>query len=118
MDPKLVEIKDEILEEVFGPIAMRITSRGMFGGYGLYLDNRIFAIITSTRKLYLKVGDNNRADFESYGSKPFTDTMGKTKKVVSMPYWNLPEEIMQDPNEASSWAEKSALNSEPKKSKK
>ncbi len=61
-----------------------IKARKMFGGYGIYKDSIFFAIIIENI-LYFKVGDGNRSQYESYGSKPFSYE-GKAKKMVTMSY--------------------------------
>ena len=47
-----------------------VTPKAMFGGVGLYHLDTFFGIIAGDR-LYLKVGDGNRADYERAGMKPF-----------------------------------------------
>ena len=81
-----------------------ITSRAMFGGYGFYRDGLIFGIIADG-KLYFKVGDGNREDYEKSGSKPFVYT-GKKGKPMTMSYWELPSDVMEDKPELSVWIEK------------
>ena len=71
-----------------------VKSRAMFGGYGIYKDGIIFAIIAEG-KLYFKVSDINRNDYEEKGSKPFEYVMPSGKKM-QMGYWELPEEVMED----------------------
>jgi DNA transformation protein len=76
-------------------------ARSMFGGYGLYLDGLITGII-AWDMLYLKVDDGNRADYESAGSQPFTyDGRGKP---IAMSYWEVPAEIIEDPERLRDWA--------------
>lgn len=74
-----------------------ITSRAMFGGWGIYRDEKIFAIIVEG-ELYFKVDDTNRADFEKFGSDRshafvYAKVGGKT---ATMSYWLVPEEVMED----------------------
>lgn len=71
-----------------------ITSRAMFGGYGLYKDGTIFGIIADDA-LYLKVDETNRNEYESFGSRPFAYSKGDGK-TYEMSYWILPEEILED----------------------
>ncbi len=58
-------VVQDLLEKESG-----ITSRAMFGGWGIYKNGLIFAI-NSDGELYFKVGDSNRADFEKVGSHPY-----------------------------------------------
>lgn len=79
----------DLLEGVPG-----ITSRAMFGGWGIYKDQVIFAIIIEG-ELYFKVDDSNRAEFERLGSHPFTYAK-KDGKQVTMSYWLVPETVLED----------------------
>lgn len=79
-----------------------ITSRAMFGGYGLYKDGIIFGIIVDD-ELYFKVDDTNRKEYESFGSSPFTYE-GKNRKKITMSYWKIPEEIIEDRERVSALA--------------
>jgi DNA transformation protein and related proteins len=81
-----------------------ISSRAMFGGYGLYQHGVIFAMIANDT-LYLKVDDSNRADFEKYDSKPFTYERDGKKKAMS--YYELPADILEDQDQIGHWVEKS-----------
>ncbi len=80
-----------------------VTSRSMFGGFGLYLDGVMFALIAYDI-LYFKVDDSNRAEFMAAGMQPFTYE-GKQKPVV-MSYYQLPEAVLADVNALSIWVEK------------
>ena len=81
----------------------RVTAKAMFGGFGLYRQGQIFAIIVNDT-LYFKVGDSNRPDYETASSSPFTYE-AKGKKIV-MSYWQVPEEILEDSESLGVWAEK------------
>lgn len=97
--------------EPHGPI----TGRAMFGGYGIYWNKTIFACIVEG-KLYFRVGENNRKDYEKADSQPFVYD-GKTKPVV-MPYMSLPDDILDDPKRLPKWIEKAREASQLAKSKK
>ena len=70
-----------------------VTARPMFGGHGLFLDGRMFALI-SKDVLYFKADDENRAEFEAAGMK----TYGK------MPYYEAPPTAMDDPRRLADFA--------------
>ena len=82
-----------------------ITSQSMFGGWGVYKDGIIFAIIAGS-ELYFKVDDSNRSDFEKFDSHPFIYSQGKNKQIT-MSYWLLPEDIMENETEIPKWVERS-----------
>jgi DNA transformation protein len=82
-----------------------VVARRMFGGVGLYADGFFFGIIDDT--VYFKVDDSNRADYEARGARKFTVTMGKdSPKAVSMSYFAVPEDILEEPDDLKVWARK------------
>ena len=93
-----------LMSDVFGDIPGIIFKR-MFGGFGYYLDGVIFAILAD-EQLYFKVGEGNVRDYEKLGSKPFIYPM-KNGKSTTLSYWELPAEILEDPEKLPVWIEKS-----------
>jgi DNA transformation protein len=83
----------------FGPVQ----ARAMFGGYGLYLDGIMFALIAFDR-LYLKADDGNRDDFRQAGTGPFT--YDGRRRPVEMSYWEVPTAVFDDPPRLADWANK------------
>jgi DNA transformation protein len=81
----------------------RITSRAMFGGYGIYDKGVMFACIVEN-ELYFSVDDENRPDFEKYKAQPFVYEGGK--KPIVMPYLTLPKEIFNNPKLLKSYIER------------
>jgi DNA transformation protein len=82
-----------------------IAPRRMFGGVGLYHEDRFFGLIAGDT-LYLKVNDSNRGDYEARGMRrfrPFPD-----KPYWSMTYYELPADALEDADECAAWARKSA----------
>jgi DNA transformation protein and related proteins len=100
------------MEELMGDMP-GVTSRAMFGGWGIYKDGVIFAIIADGR-LYFKVGSGNQQDFESRGSESFMYQMPNGKKTT-MSYRELPEEIAENKNELVGWIDKSVAEHKKKK---
>ena len=84
---------DWVKQDLFGNIP-GITSRAMFGGYGCYLNGKIFGIIADG-KLYFKANADSIPAFEKYNCKPFQYS-AKDRKRVTMSYWEVPEEVMED----------------------
>lgn len=81
--------------------AAPITAKAMFGGIGLYAYEFFFAILAYDR-LYFKVDDTNRPDFEQAGMEPFQPfSDGRT-----MAYYEVPVEVLEDQDELRGWAEK------------
>lgn len=98
-----------LMSDVFSEIPGASFKR-MFGGFGYYKDGVIFAILGDYDKLYFKVGDGNRKDYEDYGSKPFTYPM-KNGRTTTLSYWDLPADILEDREELPQWIDKAVAES-------
>jgi len=72
----------------------------MFGGVGIYSAQRFFALIADDT-LYFKVDDSNRPDFERLGMRPF-QPYGEGGEV--MQYYEVPAELLEDPEALRPWA--------------
>jgi len=77
--------------------------RPMFGGEGIYAGEIMIGLVFEDR-LYLKAGDLNRADFLVENCEPFTYSQGR--KIVSMSYYEVPDRLLDDPEEFGDWARK------------
>jgi DNA transformation protein and related proteins len=107
-----VEFLHEVFER-FGPI----TARKMFGGYGLYHNGLMFALVADDT-LYMKADAEIVGFFEKAGSGPFE--YDKNGKVMKMSYYLAPDEIMENHEQAAVWARRSyeaALRSHAAKNK-
>lgn len=85
------------LFESFGPVQVR----KMFGGYGVYYDGIMFALVEDDT-LYLKADDSSAADYESRGLARFEYI--RAGKTVKLSYYQAPEEILDNPDDAADWA--------------
>nr|WP_294838820.1 TfoX/Sxy family protein [uncultured Methylotenera sp.] len=85
---------------LFGPISLR----RMFSGYGIYHDGIMFGLI-SQDTLYLKADVKNSADFKHQGLSQFEYV--RQGKVIGLSYYQAPEIVLEDANEASLWARRS-----------
>lgn len=79
-----------------------ISIRRMFGGAGVYHDGLMFGLIAN-EVLYLKADANTTPDFEAEGMGPFIYE-GKGKPVA-LPYWEVPEYLLDDPEQIIQWAQ-------------
>jgi DNA transformation protein and related proteins len=75
-----------------------------FGGAGIRLDGIQFAFIIEGT-LYFRVDDQTRPAFEAHGSAPFRYS-GHEKRVTVSSYYQVPEEVIDDPDELRKWAAK------------
>ena len=81
--------------------AASITSKSMFGGVGLYADGLFFALIGNDR-LYFKIDDSNRPDFEAAEMEPFRP-YGDER---AMKYYEVPIAVLEDADALQTWAKK------------
>lgn len=87
-DPKF---RDEVLDRLV-PLG-DVNCRAMFGGYGIFADGQMFALIAGSA-LFFKVDDSNRAVYTEAGSKSYDP----------MPYYQVPDEVLQDDARLIDWA--------------
>jgi DNA transformation protein len=93
----------DFLKEVFtefGPV----NARRMFGGHGLYFDGLMFGLVTQDT-LYLKADAENQHFFETEGLEKFSyEKQGKRHCIA---YFQAPDQLYDDPEEAALWARRS-----------
>ena len=87
--------------ELLSPLG-RTSSRRMFGGRALYIDDLCMALIFGDA-LYLKVNDDSRAAFERAGCRPFIYET-KDGDHQALGYYTAPDEAMESPAEMVPWA--------------
>jgi DNA transformation protein and related proteins len=91
-----------VLEQL-SRVIPRIRARSMFGGVGIYAGDLFFALLADDT-LYFKVDDSNRPDFEGRGMLPFRP-YGDEGEV--MQYYEVPADLIDEPEALRPWAEKS-----------
>jgi DNA transformation protein len=94
------EFREFVLEQL-GRVEP-VTARGMFGGVGIYSRGLFFALIAG-ESVYLKVDDTNRPDFEAAGMGPFRPFGDESS---SMNYYELPAELLEEPDRLRPWVHK------------
>lgn len=103
------EYIDYVLDQLagFGPVE----SKRMFGGAGLYREGRIFGLIASD-VLYFKTDETNRGDYIAAGYGPFKP-FGEDSYEMS--YYEVPVDVLEDPDLLKEWAGKALLTARTKK---
>jgi DNA transformation protein and related proteins len=81
-----------------------VAARRMFGGVGLYCEELFFALVDNDT-LYLRVDDASRADYTAHGMGPFRPYADRPE--VSMSYYEIPAEILEDTAQLVVWAQRS-----------
>ena len=81
-----------------------LTTRKMFGGLGIYSEGVIFALLMSDGRFMLKAQEGAFADrLAEMGSEKWTYTR-KNGAPSSMPYWTMPDAVLDDQAEACALA--------------
>ncbi|MBX2814705.1 MAG: TfoX/Sxy family protein [Saprospiraceae bacterium] len=96
-DESIVKVAEQHLQDV-GPVEVK----RMFGGVGFFHQDKMFAMVEGST-FRLKVDESNRQDFLDRGMEPFISG----KKNRSMPYYEVPSDILNDPKALCNWARKS-----------
>jgi len=87
--------------ELLAPLGA-VRARAMFGGVGLYVDELFIALIADGR-LYLKVGEAQRAAFDAAGCEPFR-YQAKDGRAMTLGYREAPEVALDSPAAMAPWA--------------
>ena len=85
-----------------GRAVPRIRARSMFGGVGIYCGDLFFGLIDDDT-LYFKVDDSNRSDFTARQMEPFRP-YGEDGETMG--YYEVPADLLEDPEMLRPWAEK------------
>jgi DNA transformation protein len=96
--PRTNEFCDYVVD-LLSPLG-QASYKFMFGGYGVYVDGLMIAIVADDR-LLLRADEENRPDYEALGIGPFQPYQDKSR---SMPFYTVPDEVM---DELVDWARKS-----------
>lgn len=85
------------LMQSIGPVY----AKAMFGGYGIYLDGLMFALI-SDQILYLKVDKQTESEFKARGLEAFS--YYKKGRRCQLSYHRAPDEALEDVQVMKLWA--------------
>lgn len=79
-----------------------VTSKKMFGGLGIMLNGKMFALIKDS-ELYFKTDDRNRKRFTDAGMTAFL----ASEKKKGMPYFEVPPYVVSDTEALLDWVQSS-----------
>ncbi len=85
------QFRDQVLESL-APLG-GVSFRSMFGGFGIFADGEMFALISGSA-IFFKADDSNRSRYEEAGSK----------RHGSMPYYRVPSDVLEDRDKLVDWA--------------
>lgn len=72
----------------------------MFGAVGLYIDAVFCVFLDAECRVWFRVGDSNRADFEAEGMEQLRPVSVPT----GMPYYEVPAHVLESSPELCAWA--------------
>ncbi|MDG5496808.1 MULTISPECIES: TfoX/Sxy family protein [Azospirillaceae] len=78
-----------------------VVARAMFGGWGLSLDGKTFALIAGD-ELYFKVDDGNRPAYLARGRLPFAPYPDQPHRTMG--YYPPPPEALEETDSLLPWA--------------
>jgi DNA transformation protein len=95
-DDKLTSESSKSAEDIQNRLARlgEIRVKKMFGGYGVFEEDKMFALIDSNGRIFFKVDDTNLSKYEGAGSE----------KHARMPYYRVPEKVLGDDDLLEDWA--------------
>lgn len=101
MTPFLMYVLYDVFEE-----SLRVEAKAMMGGYVLYSDGKVFAIVDGDI-LWLKGSEELREWYESRGGQQFSYMKlapdGGERKVQKMHFYSVPEEVLEDREQVREW---------------
>jgi|APFre7841882724_1041349.scaffolds.fasta_scaffold20583_2 DNA transformation protein len=94
--------RSDFVEFVAGQMAFfdGLRIRPMFGGYGIYQDDCMFALISDDR-LYFKADATTRAKFEARDLGPFS--YAARGKSVTLQYFEAPPDVFEEQEAMRTW---------------
>ena len=96
-------VNEEYLKFILDQLSLfgNVETKKMFGGIGFFKEGIMFAMI-GQNAFRLRVDESSIPDFEAKGMKPmFSDA-----KKKSMPYWEVPLDVLENKDELARWTHK------------
>ena len=84
----------------------RISNRSIFGGMGIFIDDRLLGIVIN-EQLYLHTDRSNRHDYESRGMaqfKPYPNAFDLTTD-----HHRVPEDVISDAQQLKAWGQRALV---------
>jgi len=83
--------------EALTPVG-EVSSRSMFGGYGIFESGVMFVLIDSAGKMFFRADDSTQGRYEELGSE----------RHNPMPYFEVPSSVFEDYSTFIDWAKEAA----------
>ncbi len=99
-------LHDFVLDQLAGVRGVR--SKAMFGGHGLYCEDRFFGLLFKGR-LYFKVSPSTRPTYAARGMTPFRPTAKQT--LAS--FYEVPVDVLEQADDLVVWARQAIAAAHP-----
>ena len=99
------ELLDFLLDQL-SPLG-NVFARRMFGSMGVFLDGRMFGILSRENRFYIKADTQNIEKFLEQGCEPFCYWVSQPsgeRKQKQLSYYEVPDSAMEDQDELMLWA--------------
>ena len=104
------ELRDTVIERL---APLPVTSRAMFGGFGLYLGGAFFAVI-SDGVLYFRTDDDSRADYVDRRMQPLQPKYRPRGPKTVDRHFQVPADVFADDDVLREWVLRAAAASQPR----
>ena len=88
------------------PLGVR--ARAMFGGYGLYLGDRFFGLVSSEGRVYFRTDELSRPDYLARGMQPFQPANRTAGPKTMARNFEVPLDVLADAEVLIEWALRAA----------
>jgi DNA transformation protein len=86
-----VEVAEALVDDLSS--IGEVSSRKMFGGVGIFADGSMFTIVDGDGRVFFRVNESTAPRYVEAGSE----------KHARMPYWSVPQSVLNDPDEIVAW---------------
>jgi DNA transformation protein len=98
------DLRDRVIDALGG---LPIRSRRLFGGYGLYLGEKFFGVV-SDRKLYFRTDEASRPSYRQRGMPPLQPRYRPRGPKTVDRNFQVPQAIVDDIDALREWALRAA----------
>nr|WP_300309437.1 TfoX/Sxy family protein [Halomonas sp.] len=99
------ELLDFLLDQL-APLG-NVSARRMFGSMGVFLDGRMFGILSRENRFYIKADAGSLEKFVEQGCEPFSYWVSQPsgeRKQKRLSYYEVPDSALEDQDELMFWA--------------
>ena len=84
------------------PIGAR--ARAMFGGYGLYLGDKFFGLVSAEGRVFFRTDEVSRVEYVARGMPPFQPNNRPVGPKTVARNFQVPDEVLADQEMLVEWA--------------